>query len=144
MRCLLCGFEFDETRLACHATCAFNKHCRIICCPNCGYQVVDESRSTLARAARRAIDRILGRDAAERRDPAAPCRLSDLRPGQPATVVSIESQVASRLDRLTTLGVVPGCRIRLEQRYPACVVRVGFTELSLEREVADEIVVAPG
>ncbi len=68
-------------------------------------------------------------------------RLSDLRPGQSGTVVSIESHSAARLDRLSLMGVTPGFAVTLEQRQPAYVVRVGFTELSIEREVADEIVV---
>jgi len=68
-------------------------------------------------------------------------RLSDLRPGQSGTVVSIESRSAARLDRLSTFGVTPGFEVTLEQRQPAYVLRVGFTELSIEREVADEIIV---
>jgi DtxR family Mn-dependent transcriptional regulator len=66
-------------------------------------------------------------------------RLSDLQPGQSGMVVSIESRSASRLDRLSTMGVTPGFPVTLEQRRPAYVLRVGFTELSIEREVADEI-----
>jgi len=68
-------------------------------------------------------------------------RLSELRPGQSGTVVSIESRSAARLNRLSLLGLVPGCRVALEQRRPAFVLRVGFTELSVEHEVADEIVI---
>jgi len=58
MRCQLCGFEFDESGLACHASCALNEHCAIICCPNCGYQVIDESKSSLALALRRMLARL--------------------------------------------------------------------------------------
>lgn len=68
-------------------------------------------------------------------------RLSDLRIGQSGTVVSIESRSTTRLDRLSTFGVTPGFRVTLEQRQPAYVVRVGFTELSIEREVAEEILI---
>ena len=68
-------------------------------------------------------------------------RLSEMWPGQSGTVVSIETRSAARLQRLSTLGVTPGIPITLEQRQPAYVLRVGFTELSIEREVADEIVI---
>ena len=68
-------------------------------------------------------------------------RLSELRPGQSGTVVSIQTRSASRLDRLSNMGVTPGIPVTLEQRRPAFVLRVGFTELSIEREVADEILV---
>jgi len=68
-------------------------------------------------------------------------RLSDLRPGQSGMVVSIESRNTTRLDRLSTFGVTPGFQVTLEQRQPTYVLRVGFTELSIEREIADEIIV---
>lgn len=71
-------------------------------------------------------------------------RLSELRPGQSGVVVSIESRSAARLDRLSLLGVTPGARVTLEQQRPAFVLRVGFTELSIERDVADEIVIETG
>lgn len=80
------------------------------------------------------------------RDEQAPgkvIRLSELCPGQSATVVAVESQNPTRLERLSVFGVVPGCQLTLEQRQPTFVARVGFTELSLERDVADEIVIQP-
>lgn len=140
MRCQLCGFEFDETEMSCHASCALGKHCAIVCCPNCGYQVVDESKSKLAQALTRAIHRARGRPAGSEA-PSLTRRLSEMRPGQSGTVVSIDARKAARLDRLSTLGVVPGSQVTLVQRQPAYVLRAGFTELSLEREVADEIVI---
>lgn len=45
MTCSLCGYEFDRDVLSCHAGCPLAEGCHIICCPNCGYQMVDETRS---------------------------------------------------------------------------------------------------
>jgi hypothetical protein len=45
MKCSLCGYEFDKDALICHAQCPLAQGCHIICCPNCGYQVVDETKS---------------------------------------------------------------------------------------------------
>ncbi|MBM4424113.1 MAG: hypothetical protein FJ030_12090 [Chloroflexi bacterium] len=53
MICSLCGYEYDETNMACHAACPMSNGCAILCCPNCGYQVVDESKSGLAKLLRR-------------------------------------------------------------------------------------------
>ncbi|HLF02122.1 MAG TPA: hypothetical protein VI547_09115 [Anaerolineales bacterium] len=53
MICPLCGFKYDETNLICHAACPLAKDCAILCCPNCGYQIVDESKSGLAKLLRR-------------------------------------------------------------------------------------------
>ena len=39
-------------------------------------------------------------------------------------------------------GLVPGARIRLIQRQPACVVKVGETELALDPEIARDVLVA--
>ena len=55
MHCPLCGFEFDEKSLACSARCplAAVQGCSLVCCPNCGYQMVDERKSGLAKLLRR-------------------------------------------------------------------------------------------
>nr|MBI2905280.1 hypothetical protein [Chloroflexota bacterium] len=55
MICPLCGFEYDETALDCHAACPMAEGCAIVCCPNCGYQSVDESKSALAKLLRRLL-----------------------------------------------------------------------------------------
>jgi Fe2+ transport system protein FeoA len=137
MQCPLCGYEFDETALSCHASCAFNKACAIICCPNCGYQVADEGKSRLAAALRRALRQRRIPNAAEL--PVRP--LSAMQPGQSGTVVAIDSDHHARVERLHVLGLVENAQVTLEQTRPTIVLRVGFTELSVEREVADEIVV---
>ena len=136
MRCQLCGFEFDETQMVCHASCAFNKYCTIICCPNCGHQTVDESKSKLAEAFRRIL-----RQPPRQLSVGSTCRLSDLRPGQSATVTDIEIDNPARLEQLITFGLVAGSRIVLEQQQPTPVVGVGYTQLSVERAVADRILV---
>jgi DtxR family Mn-dependent transcriptional regulator len=69
--------------------------------------------------------------------------LSGLQPGQSGRVVSIESTSEARLERLSVFGLTPGAQVTLQQRHPTFVLRVGYTELSLERQVADEIIVQP-
>ena len=53
--CPLCGYEYDETALSCSSGCplAAVQGCHLICCPNCGYQIVDERQSNLAQLLRR-------------------------------------------------------------------------------------------
>ena len=55
MLCPLCGCEFDETDHSCVTSCpmASIQGCNLICCPNCGYQMVDESKSGIAKLLRR-------------------------------------------------------------------------------------------
>jgi len=131
MQCPLCGFTFDEAEMSCHTSCAFNKGCAIICCPNCGYQVTDESKSRLARLARKVFERRSNVEVAE----TPLCQLSALRPGQVGKVVS------TRQEQLHVFGLIPGAQVTLQQKHPAYVIRVGFTELALDREIADRVVV---
>ncbi|MCP4421179.1 MAG: ferrous iron transport protein A [Chloroflexi bacterium] len=69
--------------------------------------------------------------------------LQVLKPGDIAHVTAIDTQNAGRLHKLSTLGLVPGSLIKLQQRTPAYVVRVGETQLSLDDAVAREIMVQP-
>jgi DtxR family Mn-dependent transcriptional regulator len=41
--------------------------------------------------------------------------------------------------RLAGVGVLPGTEIRLLQRWPAFVIRLGFAELALDRETAAHV-----
>ena len=44
---------------------------------------------------------------------------------------------------LTLLGVTPGSRLRVVQRFPSFVVEVEGTEIALEREVAAAVWLGP-
>lgn len=140
MRCALCGYEFDRADLQCHAACPLADGCAIICCPQCGYQVVDEDQSLAARLLRRWQ---------ARRKATPPTQevcvkqvsLRELKPGDSAEILAIDSVDPARLLRLSALGLAPGSRIRLQQRWPAYVVWVGETQLSLDDEIARHILV---
>jgi len=136
MRCPLCGFEFEPTSMSCHSSCAFNDSCGIICCPNCGYQIPDERKSRMADALRRFIAR---RREETTLDPVRP--LSAMQPGQSGKVVAINSTNHMRIERLHVLGLVTDALITLEQKRPTYVLKVGFTELSIDYEIATNIMV---
>lgn len=136
MRCPLCGFEFEETQMSCHSSCAFNESCGIICCPNCGYQMPDEHKSRVAEALRRFLSR---RREQQALPPVRP--LSAMQPGESGKVVAINSQSHTRIERLHVLGLINDAHVVLEQRRPTFVLRVGFTELSIEQDIAQEIMV---
>jgi Fe2+ transport system protein FeoA len=72
------------------------------------------------------------------------CPLSKAPTGMMARVATIRSARPGRLERLSLLGIVPGSQVRLEQRWPEIVVRVGETELSLDEDIADQIIVSLG
>lgn len=71
-------------------------------------------------------------------------RLSDMEPGKEGTIVFITPSFHKRFDRLTALGVIAGTRIKLHQKDPSFVVRLGETELAIDKSIACEIFVKSG
>jgi ribosomal protein L37AE/L43A len=49
--CPMCGYTFDKTAHTGCQSCPLNGGCSLICCPQCGYQMVDPGQSSLARLA---------------------------------------------------------------------------------------------
>jgi DtxR family Mn-dependent transcriptional regulator len=69
--------------------------------------------------------------------------LSDLRPGQEGRVAYIETGDGRRLEQLSGLGIVPDAVLRLLQKRPAPVVKVGETEVAIDFDIAQQIYVKP-
>ena len=67
--------------------------------------------------------------------------LSQLRVGEEATVVLLHTARHDYLQRLAAFGLTPGRRLHLRQTSPALVVKVGETDLALDRQAGSEIIV---
>ncbi|MBE7558629.1 metal-dependent transcriptional regulator [bacterium] len=67
--------------------------------------------------------------------------LASLRSGQEARIAYVASRRRGRLDRLATLGLLPNRPVRVHQRFPSMVVRVGETDIAIDREIAGDIFV---
>ena len=67
--------------------------------------------------------------------------LAELTPGEVGRIVFITPKSHARLDRLASLGIVPGSDIRLHQKRPTCVIQVGQTDVAIDSTVAGEIFV---
>jgi DtxR family Mn-dependent transcriptional regulator len=67
--------------------------------------------------------------------------LARLAVGSTARIVYIVPRDAERLVRLSTLGVVPGATLKLQQKAPATVLRIGETTLAVDPEISGEIFV---
>ncbi len=67
--------------------------------------------------------------------------IKDLEPGDEGRIVFITPKEHARLDRLGSLGIIPGSTIRLHQKSPTYVIKIGETDLALDREIAKEIYV---
>lgn len=67
--------------------------------------------------------------------------LHDFDVGVEGRIVFITPRYHGRLDRLGSLGVVPGSVVVLHQKRPSYVLRIGETEIAIDEEIAREIYV---
>jgi len=68
-------------------------------------------------------------------------QLSVLDAGDRGRIIFISSKSHMRLDRLGTLGMVPGSVVKVHQKRPAFVIQIGETTLALDPEIIKEIYV---
>jgi len=68
--------------------------------------------------------------------------LADLRVGQSGEVVAVEAPDQAGYRRLFALGLVPGARVTLLQRFPTYVFTVGRTTIAVDAEMARGVGVA--
>ena len=53
LTCGMCGQTFNPAEHAACTACPLAANCSLVCCPQCGYEMVDPGRSTLARLFKR-------------------------------------------------------------------------------------------
>ncbi len=143
--CPLCSHSFTPSGLACHSHCPLGSRCNVICCPQCGYQLIDETRSRTAGWLRRLLPASKPAAASAVRPSAVngALPLTHIPVGMAVEVCAFESVGADQLSRFTAFGLTPGTRIELVQRHPAPVLRIGETELAVSREIVEHIWVQP-
>jgi Fe2+ transport system protein FeoA len=64
------------------------------------------------------------------------------RAGDRVVVGSVEG-AAARIDKLASVGILPGVELRVQQTRPVVVVESDETVLALERDIAEGVVVVP-
>jgi DtxR family Mn-dependent transcriptional regulator len=67
--------------------------------------------------------------------------LTELSPGEGGRIVFIAPKEHKRLDKLTSFGVVPGSVIKLHQKTPSFIIKIGETDLAIDEDIAKEIYV---
>jgi Fe2+ transport system protein FeoA len=67
-------------------------------------------------------------------------RLIACRAGERVVVGSVEGPSA-RIDRLASVGILPGIELLVRQTRPVLVVESDETVLAIEREIASDVVV---
>jgi len=109
--------------------------CKLTRCPSCEYEFPDEPRPISW------FRRLLSREPASFLDACEQLiSVPELENGENAEVVALPGD-GQRHNRLAVFGLVPGAEITLVQCQPACVLRIGETELALDAEIARGILV---
>lgn len=70
--------------------------------------------------------------------------LTELRSGDKARVSYIVTRYHERLDKLSSMGLLPGVQIRLHQKQPTYVIQMGETQIALDTAIARDIYVRRG
>jgi Fe2+ transport system protein FeoA len=138
LTCPVCGFEFERTDTLCAHGCPLGSLCHLVRCPACEYEFPETPAtvSFVKRLFRRRLPTVAGLPPGVR-------TAAELRPGQKATVLCLGSTVTDRHHTLTVYGLGPDAEITLVQHQPACVIRIGETELALDFDIARDILVQP-
>jgi DtxR family Mn-dependent transcriptional regulator len=68
-------------------------------------------------------------------------QLKELEVGSKGRIVFITPSDESRLERLATLGIIPGTVIKLKQKKPSFVLKIDETTLALDSAIVDNIYV---
>lgn len=134
LQCPMCGGRFDRGNTPCHRGCPLGRWCELVCCPTCGHEFAPPPRWWQWWRhwhARRHHVHPTG----------AVCPLTDLTEGETTELVCVNSPNEHRRRSLAVYGLVPGCELTLQQKRPAYVIRIGETELALERALAVELLV---
>lgn len=67
--------------------------------------------------------------------------LSDMGSGEEGNIIYIVTKSYPRLQRLSTLGLSPGSKIRILQTFPTFIAQIDETQIALEKSIAKDIYV---
>jgi Fe2+ transport system protein FeoA len=62
--------------------------------------------------------------------------LRELKAGQKGKVVGLLGANPTHLQKMMALGVLPGEKVEVLQTFPTYVIRVGYTQMALDRSLA--------
>ncbi|VAX14944.1 Iron-dependent repressor IdeR/DtxR [hydrothermal vent metagenome] len=65
--------------------------------------------------------------------------LSEIKPNQSAKISSINTEDETRMEKLLSLGIVPGTMVKVTQKNPALVIEINQTQVALESSIGLDI-----
>jgi len=67
--------------------------------------------------------------------------LSTIKAGKTVKVVYISTKSHTSLDRLSGIGVIPGLKLTIHQKFPSMILQYGETQLALDNDIAKNVFV---
>ena len=133
-RCSFCGYEFkiEEAKVGCNG-CPMGNSCGKIKCPKCNYEMPSAPNTPIyIRKIKELfnIKRDIGKDS-----------LLSLKVGEKAVIKEIQTNDASKLQKLMSFGLLPGAEVKIIKKYPAIVIEEGFTQIAVDDNIAEYIII---
>lgn len=70
--------------------------------------------------------------------------LADVKRGVKGRVAYLHTRDNKKLQKLMTMGILPGVTIEVMQTFPSYVFRLGHTQIAVDKEMANDIFMMPG
>lgn len=135
IECGLCGYCFNPDQHVACRNCPLHSNCNLVCCPVCGYQMVDPQGSLLVRLA--SFLPKLSSPKNKRRETPAGLSLAEIPPGGEAELAGFSDEFPEdRKAYLQAYGLVVNHPIQVVQHSPVTIIRLDNIELALENDLA--------
>ncbi|MBZ4666307.1 FeoA family protein [Mahella sp.] len=67
--------------------------------------------------------------------------VADMQTGQKAAIMALNMNDQDTVRKLMALGIVVGSDVELVQSFPSYVIKVGYTQIAIDKDIASSIFV---
>ena len=137
--CTFCGYNFSEEDAdkSCSG-CPMSKSCNKLKCPKCNFENVRPLKFPLLAISNWLLAKTRAKKAkANGQKPIVDTNnLTELKIGQQAEIMKLDVLDNNDLKKLTIFGIIPKEEVLLLQKYPSYVIKVGNTQVALDKHIA--------
>ena len=146
MICDLCKHEFNgpEARQICRKSCGSSNGCNGVRCPRCYYEIVPMPMWM------ERLFSFLVPEPSQKEETAAVVVQSEEALSLASLWVKCKAQIdhldmrdRRKLEEIIAMGILPGREIELIQKFPSLVFQMGFSQFSIDQELASCIYARP-
>ena len=77
----------------------------------------------------------------EKEDKRSVVPLSELQPGGKGQIAYLQAKGKVQMQKLLSIGAIPGMNVVLVQRFPSYVFKLGHTQFAIDKELARSVYV---